>query len=72
MTDTPATFTDLEITTITDLVNESLEIDSEMTYLWKKNINEATHQNLRNKDVYESDINNIYNIIVVQTHEKLQ
>ena len=43
-----------------------------MTYLWKKNINEATHQNMRNKDVYESDIHNIYNIILVQTYEQLQ
>ena len=72
MTDTPATFTNPEITTITDLVTESLEIDSEMTYLWKKNINESTHQNLRNKDVYESDIHNIYNLIVVQTYKQLQ
>ena len=43
-----------------------------MIYLWKKNINEATHQNLRNKDVYESDIHNIYNIISVQGYEQLQ
>ena len=43
-----------------------------MTYLDKKNINEATHQKLRNKDVYESDMHNLYNLIVVQTHEQLQ
>ena len=43
-----------------------------MTHLWKKNINEATHQKLRNKDIYESDMHKIYNLIVVQTHEQLQ
>ena len=72
MTDTPATFNDPEITTITDLVTESLKTDSEMIYLWKKNINEATHQNMRNKDIYESDIHNIYNIISFQRYEQLQ
>ena len=39
-----------------------------MNYLDKNNINETTHQKLRNKDVYESDIHKIYNPIVVQTH----
>ena len=72
MSDTPATFTDPEITTITDLVTEITKTYSQMTYLWKKNTNETTHQYLRNKDVYESDIHNIYNIIVGQTHEQLQ
>ena len=72
MTDTPATFTDTEITTITDLVTEIPKIDSEMTYLWKKNINESIHQNMSNKDVYESYMHKIYNLIVVQTHEQLQ
>ena len=43
-----------------------------MNYLYKKNINEAIHQKLRNKDVYESDMHKIYNLIVVQTHEQLQ
>ena len=57
---------------ITDLVTESPKTDSEMTYLWKKNINEATHQNMSNKDFYESDINNIYKLIVGQTHEQLK
>ena len=43
-----------------------------MTYLDKKNINEATHQKLRNNYVYESDMHKIYNLIVGQTNEQLQ
>ena len=35
-----------------------------MTYLEKKNIEKYIHQKMRNKDVYESDIHNIYNIIM--------
>ena len=68
MTETAATFTNPKIPTITYLVTERPKEDSEMTYLDKKNINEATHQKLRNKDVYESDMHNLYNLIVVQTH----
>ena len=58
--------------TITDLVTECPKTDGEMTYLEKNNSDEAICQNLRKKDVYESDMQNIYNIIVVQTNEKLQ
>ena len=43
-----------------------------MTYLEKKNIDEAVRQNLRKKDVYKSDMHNIYNLIVGQTNEQLQ
>ena len=43
-----------------------------MTYLDKKNTNESIHQKLMNKDVYESDMHNLYNLIVVQTNEQLQ
>ena len=43
-----------------------------MTYLDKKNIDEAIRQKLRNKDVYESDMHKIYSIIVGQTNEQLQ
>ena len=43
-----------------------------ITYLKKKNIDEDIHQKLRKKDVYEIDMLKIYNIIVVQTNEKLQ
>ena len=43
-----------------------------MTYLEKKNIDEAIRQKLRKKDVYESDMHKIYNLIVGQTNEQLQ
>ena len=43
-----------------------------MTYLEKNNIDEAIRQKLRKKDVYESDMHNIYNLIVGQTNEQLQ
>ena len=36
-----------------------------MTYLYKKNINESTHHNTSNKDVYESEMHKIYNLILV-------
>ena len=37
-----------------------------MTHLKKKNIDESILQNMRNKDVYESYMHKIYNIIVGQ------
>ena len=43
-----------------------------MTYLKNKNIGEAIYQKLRNKDVYETDMHKIYNIIVVQKNKQLQ
>ena len=43
-----------------------------MTYLNKNNIYESIHQNLRKKDVYESDMHKIYNLIVGQTNEQLK
>ena len=43
-----------------------------MTYLEENNIDEAIFQNLRNKDVYKSDMHKIYNLIVGQTNEQLQ
>ena len=42
-----------------------------MTYLKKNNIDKDIHQKLRKKDLYETDMPNIYNIIVGQTNEKL-
>ena len=72
MTETAATFPDPEIPTITDLVTERPKIDGEMTYLKRKNINEAIFQKLMNKDVYESDMHKIYNLIVGQTNKQLQ
>ena len=43
-----------------------------MTYLNKNNIYESIHQNLRKKDVYESDMHKIYNLIIGQTNAKLK
>ena len=72
MTATAANFPEPEMPNITDLVNKSPKIDAEMTYLEKKNIDEAILQILRKKDVYKSDMHKIYNLIVVQTNEQLQ
>ena len=58
--------------TITDLFIELPKTDVDMTYLYKKNINETNRQNLRKKDVYESDIYKIYNLMLGQTNEQLQ
>ena len=58
--------------TITELGTERLKTDGDMTYLDKKNINEAIRQKLRKKDVYESDMHKIYNLIVGQTNEQLK
>ena len=43
-----------------------------MTNLEKKNTNELIRHKLRMEDVYETDIHNIYNLIVVQTNDQLQ
>ena len=72
MTETAANFPNLEMPTITDLGIERPKTDGEMTYLKKKNIDKAIRQKLRKKDVYESDMHNIYNLIVGQTNEQLQ
>ena len=72
MTDTAANFPEPEMPTITELGTERPEMDGEMTYLKKKNINEAIRQKLRKKDVYKSYIKNIYNLIVGQINEQLQ
>ena len=72
MTETAATFPNIDMPIITDLGTERPKTDAEMTCLDKNNINEAIRQKLRNKDVYESDIQNIYNISVVQKNEQLQ
>ena len=72
MTETAANFPDPEMTTITDLGIERPKIDGEMTYLEKNNIDESICQNLRKKDVYESDMHKIYNLILGRTNEQLQ
>ena len=72
VTETSATFPDPQIPTITDLGTECPKKDGETTYLEKNNIDEAIRQNLRKKDLYKSDIHNIYNLIVGQMNEQLQ
>ena len=42
-----------------------------MTYLKQKNIDKAICQKLRSKDVYETDMNKIYNLFVGHTNDKL-
>ena len=72
MTETAANFPDPEMPTITELGTERPKIDGEMNYPEKNNIDEAIRQNLRKKEVYESDTHKIYNLIVGQTNEHLQ
>ena len=43
-------------------------IDSDMTYLEKKNTNDPIRHTPKNKYMYETVIHKIYNIIVVQTN----
>ena len=59
MNETAANFSDPEMPTITDLGIERPKIDGDMNYLEKKNIDKAIFQNLRKKDVYESDMHKI-------------
>ena len=72
MTETAANFPDPDMPTITKLGTERPKIDGEMTYLEKKNIDEAIFQHLRKRDVYESDMQKIYNLIVGKKNEQLQ
>ena len=68
ITEILANFPDPEMPTITDLGIERPKTDGEMTYLEKNIIDEAILQRLRKKDVYESEMHKIYNIIVFQTN----
>ena len=43
-----------------------------MTYLEKKNIDEAIHQKLRNNYVYKSYMHKIYNLVMGQTNDQLK
>ena len=58
--------------TITYLGTDRQKTHAEMTDLDKNKINEAISQKLRDKDVYESDMHKIYNLIVGQTNEQLK
>ena len=72
MTETVATFPDQDIPTITELGTDRPKTDGDMTHLKKKNIDESICQKSRKKDVYESDMHKIYNLIVGKTNEQLQ
>ena len=73
MIETPATFPGPGISrTIHDLFIKLPKIYAEMTYLENNNTNEAIRKNPGNKDVYESGMHNIYNLVVGQTNETLQ
>ena len=71
MNETPDTFPDPYMPTITDLVTDRPKIDGEMTYP-EKYIDESIHQNLRKENVYKSDMHKIYNFIVGQKNEQTQ
>ena len=51
---------------------ERPKMEGEMTYLKKKNMYEAIHKKIRKKDVYESDMHKIYNIILGKINKQLQ
>ena len=70
MTETLATFHNLEMPTIPDLGTKRPKTDAEMTYLKNKNSNESIRQNKKMKDVYKSDMHKIYNLIAGQTNEE--
>ena len=72
MTKTLATLPDPDIPKIIhDTGVEHPKTDADMTYLENKSIDKAIRQKLRKKDLYETNINNIYNLFMGQTNEKL-
>ena len=67
------TFPDPEMSTIApNMVVQHPNTDVDITYLKNKSIDEYIHQKLRNKDVYETDMHNIYNLIVGQKNKQLK
>ena len=73
MTDTLLTFLDPYMLIIIPVVGFNRpNMDAEMTYLKKNKIDEAIHNKLSKKDVYGTDMHNIYNIILCQTNKQLQ
>ena len=56
-------------TIIPDTGVERPKTDTEITYLKKKEIDEAICHKLRKKDVYETVMHKIYNNIMVQTND---
>ena len=73
MTKTQDTLPELDMPTIIpDMGFKRPKMGVEMTYLEKNIIDKAIHKKLRNKDVYETYIQNIYNLVVGQTNDQLQ
>ena len=58
-------------TIIPDTGSDRTKTDVEMAYPEKVHIDEAIHQKLRKKDLYETDMHKIYNLILGHTNEKL-
>ena len=72
ITETAANFPDPEMTTTTNLGIERQKTFEEMTYIENIYIDKVIRQKLRKKDVYESDMRKIYNLIVGRSNEQLQ
>ena len=69
MTKTPATFHEPEMSEIIpDTVIKRSKMDAEMTYFNNNNIDEVIRQKLRKKNLYETDMHKIHNLIVGQTN----
>ena len=58
-------------TIIPDTGVEHPNIDANITYLEKNNIYKAVCQKLSKNYLYETDMHKIYNLILVQTNNKL-
>ena len=72
MTETAANLSDPDMPTVTELGTKRPKTDGVMTYVKKKNIDGVIRKKLRKKDVYESDMHKIYNLILGQNNEQLQ
>ena len=73
MTEIPETFPDTEMPTI--IIGKGVDhpkMYTEMTYLVNNNIDEDIYQKPRKEYVYETNMKNIYNLIVGQANKKLQ
>ena len=72
MTETLANFPNPDMPTIIpDTCVKRPKTDADMTYLNNNNIDEAICQKISKKDLYETDMHKIYNIIVGQTNEQM-
>ena len=58
-------------TIMTDNVAKRPKTDVETTYLKNNNIDEAIRQKFKKRDLYETNMHNIYNLIVGQTNKQL-